>query len=361
MRNIRIFFKNIYKYWIRLFFKALYGHISCNLQNVPDPGVVIKKIESKHIIDLKNNNYCIYNVVGGKIYTDYVENVAIINKQNIVNKASFQQIDGQLKTAEFNCVINNGTPSFQKKIDGNILSLTQGASGHKNYFHWLFDILPKIKIFSEGQDLQSIDYFYLAKLQPYQKKTLEILKLDHIKILDCNKYRHIIGDQVFSVDHPWYQGGYISEEAKNLSNWIVPWINKKFLPYAEYFESNEKIFLDRSESPNNHCQIENNNEVIDFLNKNGFTSYKVGQLSFEQQIHLFKNAKIIVGAHGAAFANLAFCSPGTQVIEIKPIHHPNYVSKTIGKINDLKVKIIETPKFKSYNINLDINELNKNL
>ena len=97
------------------------------------------------------------------------------------------------------------------------------------------------------------------------------------------------------------------------------------------------------------------------MSKKGFTSYKVGQLSFKQQIHLFKNAKIIVGAHGAAFANLAFCNPGTQIIEIKPIHHPNYVSKTIGTINDLKVKILETPKFKNYNINLNINELNKNL
>ena len=361
MRNIRIFFKNIYKYWIRSFFKVLYGHISYNIENIPDPNLIIKKVKNKYLINSKNNNYHIYNVVGGKIYTDYVENVAIINKQKIVNEASFQQIDGKLKNAEFNCVINKGTPSFQKKINGNILSLTQGASGHKNYFHWLFDILPKIKIFSEKHDMQSIDFFYLAQLQPYQKRTLEILKLDHIKILDCNKYRHVVGNQIFSVDHPWYLNGYISEEAKNLSSWIVPWVKEKFLHHSEHFKSNEKIFLDRSESPNNHCQIENNIEVIKFLNKKGFTSYKVGQLSFEQQIHLFKNAKVIVGAHGAAFANLAFCSSGTQVIEIKPIHHPNYVSKTIGKINNLKVKIIETPKYENYNINLDINELNKNL
>ena len=51
MRNIRIFFKNIYKYWVRLFFKALYGHISCNLQNVLDSGVIIKKVESRHLVD----------------------------------------------------------------------------------------------------------------------------------------------------------------------------------------------------------------------------------------------------------------------------------------------------------------------
>ena len=361
MKNIRNFFKNIYKYCVQLFFKTIYGRISYDSKNERDSNVIIKKIESKYLLNTSKKNYNIYNVVGGRIYTDFVENVAIINKQKIVSEASFQQIDGELKSAKFNCVINKGTPSLKKRIKGNILSLTQGASGHKNYFHWLFDILPRIKIFSEGQDIKSIDHFYLAQLQPYQKKTLEILKLDHIKIIDCNEYRHISGDQIFAVDHPWYQSGYISKEAKNLSSWIIYWIKKKFLSHSEYFDSNEKIFLDRSESPHNHCQIKNNNEVTEFLKKKGFTSYKVGELSFEQQIHLFKSAKIIVGAHGAAFANLAFCSPGTQVIEIKPMHHPNYVSKTIGKINELNVKIIDTPKFENYNINLDINELNKNL
>jgi hypothetical protein len=160
-------------------------------------------------------------------------------------------------------------------------------------------------------------------------------------------YEHLVVDQIY---------------LKKILDYNLTFVCCKYMDQSSYyFESNEKIFIDRSESPNDHCQIKNNNEVIEFLNKKGFTSYKVGQLSFKQQIHLFKNAKIIVGAHGAAFANLAFCNPGTQIIEIKPIHHPNYVSKTIGTINDLKVKILETPKFKNYNINLDINELNKNL
>ena len=360
MKNIRIFFKNIYKYSIQWFFKTIYGSISHTSLNLLDTNVIIKKIVSTYLIN-NNENYKIYKIINGQIFTDYVENVAIINNKKIVNDASFQQIDGELKNAKFNCVISKGTPYFKKKFTGKILSLTQGASGHKNYFHWLFDILPKIKIFSEGYNLQSIDYFYLAHLKPYQKKTLKILELDHIKILDCNKFRHVKGDQIFAVDHPWYKNGYISKEAKNLSNWIIPWIREKFLDHSDYFDANEKIFLDRSESPYNHCQIENNDEVIELLNKKGFTSYKVGELSFENQIHLFKNAKIIVGAHGAAFANLAFCSPKTKVLEIKPIHHPNYVSETMGRINNLQVKIIETPKFKNYNINLDINELNKNL
>ena len=46
--------------------------------------------------------------------------------------------------------------------------------------------------------------------------------------------------------------------------------------------------------------------------------------------------------------------------------HPNFVSKTISKINNFDLKILETPELKENNdirgdIILNINELNKNL
>ena len=230
----------------------------------------------------------------------------------------------------------------------------------------MFDILPKIKLYSEIYDLKSLDYFYLSKLEEFQKKTLEILGLNKIKTLDANIYRHVEAKELFAVEHPWYTQGHILEEAKNLPPWIIHWIRDSFLPSAIEFDSNEKIFIDRSESKFNHCQFQNNNEIVAFLISKGFSIYKIGQLSFEQQVYLFKKAKVIVGAHGAAFANLVFCSPKTKVIEIKPSIHPNYVSKTISKINALEIKVLEMPTIKKNNnikgdIFLDINELNRNL
>ena len=56
-------------------------------------------------------------------------------------------------------MVYKGTPYLKKKFKGKVLSLTQGASGHKNYFHWLFDILPKIKLFSELYNLNNLNYF----------------------------------------------------------------------------------------------------------------------------------------------------------------------------------------------------------
>ena len=366
MKNISKFIQNLYKCTIQFFFKLIYGEVKYNNAESIDNNLSVKKIENNELLDPDKKNYNLYKIVNGRIYTDYVENVALISKNNILNNISYQQIKGELKNPGFNSVTYKGTPYFKKKINGNVLSLTQGASGHKNYFHWLFDILPKIKIFSEGNDISSLDYFYLSKLQNYQKKTLEILGFDNIKVLDAKKYRHIEAKQIFAVEHPWYTKGYALEEAKNLPSWIIHWIRNSFLNSAKEFNANDKIFIDRSESEFTHCQLQNNEEISSHLIDKGFTKYKVGQLSFENQIYLFKNAKIIVGVHGAAFANLAFCSPNTKIIEIKPVYHPNVVSKTIGNINNLDVKIIETPKIEkqkniSGDIYLNINELNKNL
>ena len=366
MKKISVILKYLYKSLVRVFFKLLYGKVIYNDHSSSDKDLIIDKVISKNILKLNNNNYHIYKIINGRIYTDYVENVAIIQKNKVLDKVSYQQVDGELKSSKFNSSIYKGTPYFKKKINGSVLCLTQGASGHNNYFHWLFDILPKIKIYSEKYDLNTLDYFYLSRLKEFQKSSLKILKLDNIKILDANKYRHISSNEMFAVEHPWYFQGTVLEQAKNLPSWIVRWVRESFLESACEFDTNEKIFIDRSESKFDHCQFQNNQEIRSFLINKGFTPYKTGQLTFEQQVYLFKKAKIIIGAHGAAFANLAFCAPKTKVIEFKPLDHPNYVSKTIGSINDLNLEVIETPKINikgniKGDIYLDLKKLEKYL
>ena len=111
-------------------------------------------------------------------------------------------------------------------------------------------------------------------------------------------------------------------------------VKRDFLKKAEGFDSNDKVFIDRRDDTKfNHCQIINDEEVFQYLKSKGFSKYKVGELSFKNQIHLFHNAKIIIGPHGAAFANLIFCKPDTKVFEFKPFGHPTVVNKRISEIN----------------------------
>ncbi len=364
MINIKKKLSLTYKNLIRKFFKIIYGNVYFLFNEKYSSKVRIYNIKNSKIFNFDKKNYQVYKIHNGRISTDYVENVAVLDGNRIINKISYQQIKGNLKSAKHNSVIKNGTPYIKKKFSGRVLSLTQGASGHSNYFHWLFDILPKIKLYSEKFHLKDLDFLYTNKLLNYQKKTLDLLGLNKIKVIDASQYRHITSDEIIISEHPWYRKGYIMEEVYKIPPWITKWIKKEFLPYKKKFNCNEKVFVDRSESKFNHCQIQNNEEVIDFLKNKGFTSYKVGQLSFEKQIYLFNNAKIIIGAHGAAFANLVFSKPKTKVIEFKPIWHPNLVNKTISKINSLNYKLIKTPLIKKNlsskgDIYVDIKKLEK--
>ena len=102
------------------------------------------------------------------------------------------------------------------------------------------------------------------------------------------------------------------------------------------------------------------------LIKMGFSIHETGKMSFFEQIYLFNNAKVIVGAHGAAFTNLVFCKPKTKIIEIIPKSHPNTVNKKISKVKNLNYYRFITKDLKENekttgDIVVNINALNKKL
>ena len=51
------------------------------------------------------------------------------------------------------------------------------------------------------------------------------------------------------------------------------------------------------------------------LEKRGFESYALENLSFRQQVELFSEAEIVGGAHGAGLTNIFF-SPHVKVVEL---------------------------------------------
>ena len=337
-KKIQYYFKRFFQ----LVFVLIYGKIKYKNNVITSKNITKKKIENI-ISDINSSkSYFSYKIENGRVYTDYVEHVAIIDDNTLVNEASYQQISGELKDAKENIVLTKGTPRIKKRIEGRVFSLVQGASGNNNYFHWIFDILPKIKLCSEHYLLKEIDFFYVPNLQNFQKQTLSILNIEEDKILNSDLYRHIQASELIVVDHPWYHKGFILDQVEFLPSWIIHWLKNVYLKYAKKFDNNEKIYIDRTESKFNHCQIQNDNEIFNFLKEQGFSKYKVGELSFFEQIYLFNNAKIIIGAHGAAFTNLAFCKPNTKIIEIRPSTQSNNNYKRISQIGNLNYRLIKT-------------------
>lgn len=349
---MRKILQNIFKNFFYWLFKKIYGSIS--IKNITN-NFEVHEIESVKIKNFYNQNYKIYLIPNGRIYTDNVEHVGIIdNNNNLCDGASYQQVRGELKDISYNICIKKGTPRIKKYFKGRTLSLAQGASGNSNYSHWLFDMLPKIKIYQEKYDLNDLSNIYLNKLNSFQKLSFKLLNLEKIKIIDSNKFRHIQSDEIIVAQHPSYFKGFIMQEAKNLPDWIIHWLRDSFLKEYNVDSKFDKIFIDRSKSKFDHCQIINYNETVDFLIDSGFKILKLEDLSFIEQISIFNKSKMIVGAHGAGFANLTFCEENTKVIEIRPLNHPNKEYERVSAINKLDYKLYSTETESIKNLNGDI-------
>ncbi len=58
--------------------------------------------------------------------------------------------------------------------------------------------------------------------------------------------------------------------------------------------------------------------MLEFLTARCFACVDPGSMSVAQQIATFAEADVIVAPHGAALANLVFCSPGASLLELFP-------------------------------------------
>ena len=109
------------------------------------------------------------------------------------------------------------------------------------------------------------------------------------------------------------------------------------------------MFIDRSDSKFIHYQLYNNEEIIKKLKKKGFAIYKLSTLSILDQISLFNSSKLILGLHGAGFANIIFCKKNTKIFEIlRKEESKRNAIKTISGLVGLKHKKIIIKKYKDF-------------
>lgn len=77
-----------------------------------------------------------------------------------------------------------------------------------------------------------------------------------------------------------------------------------------------KLYISRRRSSSRRCL--NENHILAHLKPYGFESICLEELSVQDQLRIFSESTLVVGAHGAGFSNLIACASQSAIIELLP-------------------------------------------
>ena len=310
----------------------------------------------------KRCNYKIYKENNVRVYTDDLYNLSVIKNNSLISNLSIQlDQKGIKKNINENEIFKKGTPKFKHKIKGPILVAAQGASGY-NYFHWFFDILPKIYLANKIYDLNYFNFFYLPEIKyDYQIQTLKRLKIPKRKILSSKRIKFFSTDEIVLTEHPYFRKNFWWDNYKSIPKWIVKFNTNKFKSISKKnFKKGKKIFIDRTDTKHPHNQISNIKEIYKIIKKNNFEIVKLTEKKFSDQVSIFKNANTILAPHGAGLKNIIYCKKKSTIIELKEKKFMNnYLYQHLSKLCGLSHTSINSKKYVKNKMFIDTNYLKK--
>ena len=123
------------------------------------------------------------------------------------------------------------------------MSLLAGGGSNKNYWHWLFDVLPRIELFNKTIKTEYSDYLLVPDLsEKFQKETLNLLNFENKKFYQVEFSDTFSQENFFVTQHPYIIRD-IAKDELNIPRWIINWLRSKFLNKINKNNSFPKKFL----------------------------------------------------------------------------------------------------------------------
>ena len=193
------------------------------------------------------------------------------------------------------------------------LMATTPAKGH--IFHWLFNaMVPLLAYLESGKSDPGLGLIVNAAESEIQRRCIDFLKerygisaIEPVAQHEAAAVPHL--QAVIPVPHIPRAlqsplglarlgdlGGYVAGKAeKNGGN---------------------RIYVSRNDA--RLRRVLNEKSFMPSLEALGFQRAVLAELPIARQVALFKNAEIVVAPHGAGLAHIAWCKPGTKIIEFFP-------------------------------------------
>ncbi|MEF3307184.1 glycosyltransferase family 61 protein [Paenibacillus sp. GYB003] len=190
-----------------------------------------------------------------------------------------------------------------------------------NYYHWLGDVLARIHLIDRSGI--RIDKYIVTGNGPsrFQTETLAMLGIPERKIARLGPGAHLKARRLVVPSLDMYR--LLPFVPHSMPGWASRYLRSALSSRAAASPTPgpRRIYVSRRLAFDR--KVTNEDEVCRLLERFGFRRVELESLPVAEQIRLFAEADVVAAPHGAGLANLLFCKPGTQVLEL---FAPNYVN-----------------------------------
>lgn len=177
------------------------------------------------------------------------------------------------------------------------------SSIYGNYFHWLVECLPKVALWHQtGEGRRLLTPPLTTR---WHAETLAFAGVPRERCVEVARNVSIEGEVIFS--------DRVSTHPARISASIVPFM-RSLGDRARRSGPQRRLYISRAGAEAR--RLLNEDDVYAALEPLGFARVALETLPFAEQVAAFANAEMVVAPHGAGLANMAFCRPGTVVVEI---------------------------------------------
>ena len=197
-------------------------------------------------------------------------------------------------------------------------------NSYRGYYHWLLESVPKLL---EAQ--RTIPNFTLLLPANYTDAfyddTLRLLGITKIERLQPNTLYHV---PMLALPYgKEAMGDYVAQALAEVKALFL----RVTLTSATL--GPERLYISRRKA--SRRKVLNENAVEQMLVAHGFIALCFEDYTFEEQVRLCANAKILVGIHGAGLANMVFLPNQATVVELRKFDNGHnyfftHLASTIG-------------------------------
>jgi capsular polysaccharide biosynthesis protein len=200
-----------------------------------------------------------------------------------------------------------------------------------NYYHFMIDVVPRIELLRRAGLLSQLDAVLAPSAKPFQKEILSLAGLPLDRLISPSRRTYIIGEELIVPCVP--------TNGKRIPRWACRAIADLFPGLHGPRSQARRIYISRGDRKRTRS-VANEPELEPVLARWGIESVSLDSMGVREQAEMFRQAELIVAPHGAALVNVAFCEPGTKILELFSPRYVNYCFRVIAGLCGLEYSYV---------------------